>query len=60
MEEVLEDGGGLGETGFSREGLIFLLAFLNPGLARLTRFCVAFSVLLDAAGMCVWVELILG
>lgn len=42
----------MGETGFSREGLISLLAFLNPGLARPTRFCVASSVL-DAAGMCV-------
>lgn len=51
MEEVLEDGGDLGETGFSREGLISLLAFLNPGLARPTRFCVASSVF-DAARMC--------
>lgn len=33
-------------------GLIFLLKLLNPGSVRLTRLCVASSVLLDAAGMC--------
>lgn len=60
MEEVLEDGGDLGEMAFSREGLISFLVFLNPGLARLMGFCVASPVLLDAAGMCAWVELILG
>lgn len=41
-------------------GLVFLLTLLNPGLVRLTGFCVASSVLLDAAGMCGWVEEILG
>ena len=35
-------------------GLIFLLKLLNPGSVRLTRLCVASSVLLDVAGMCVW------
>ena len=34
-------------------GLIFLLKLLNPGSVRLTRLCVASSVLLDVAGMCV-------
>lgn len=29
-------------------------------LARPTGFCVVSPVLLDAAGMCAWVELILG